>query len=418
MIKTFLMSNKMRIIYEHINYVRTVSIGIFINVGSRYESKENNGISHFIEHMVFKGTKNKTAKQIAYDIESIGGQINAFTAKEYTCFYARVLDSSIERAFDILSDIIKNPLLNESDIEKEKGVIVEEINTGKDDPEEILYDQLNRLIWKDSKLSFPITGSISSVNKINRKKIISFMEKYYTPSNTVMSIVGNFDEDKLLELSERYFGDWNNSKYVIEKNIPFFNHGIKIKNKNIDQVQFCLAFETYGQLSTDIYKIILISNILGGGMSSRLFQRVREELGLVYSINSFLSTYKDIGAFVIYAAMNPRNFSIVYQEIVNQIKLLLKNKITKEELEVAKKQVKGGIIFGLENTSSRMSNLGKTYLLLEKVFDINELINVIDGITLEDIFHQIEKLFDKKYAIALVGPKKYLDTNILQTEID
>ena len=244
------------------------------------------------------------------------------------------------------------------------------------------------------------------------------MEKYYTPSNTVMSIVGNFDEDKLLELSERYFGDWNNSKYVIEKNIPFFNHGIKIKNKNIDQVQFCLAFETYGQLSTDIYKIILISNILGGGMSSRLFQRVREELGLVYSINSFLSTYKDIGAFVIYAAMNPRNFSIVYQEIVNQIKLLLKNKITKEELEVAKKQVKGGIIFGLENTSSRMSNLGKTYLLLEKVFDINELINVIDGITLEDIFHQIEKLFDKKYAIALVGPKKYLDTNILQTEID
>lgn len=412
MIKKFTLQNGLKVVYENINTIKTISVGVWIGSGSFYENNKNNGISHFIEHILFKGTENRTAKEIATEIEAIGGQINAFTAKEYTCYYVRVLDSFLEKALDILSDLILHPILKEEDIEKEKSVIKEEINMGKEDPEEILFNELNNLIWKGSSLSYPIAGTLKTVESINKTLILDHMKKYYIPNNTVIAVAGNFDEDNLINLINKYFINWEYSNLCNNNKNILFNKGIKIKNKKIDQTQLCLAFEGIGQSNLDVYKLILVSNILGGGMSSRLFQKIREELGLVYSINSFLSTYKNTGAFLIYAGMNPKNLQKVYELIINELENLIRLGVTEDELLIAKQQVKGAIIFGLENTSSRMSNIGKNQLLLDKIFDIDEVINIIDNISINDVFQIIKNVFTKEFSVTAVGNKKDIDLEI------
>jgi len=406
-------------VYEKVDTVKTVSVGVWILAGSRYEIKNENGISHFIEHILFKGTKNRSSKEIVYEIESIGGQINAFTAKEYTCFYVRVLDEFLEKAFEILSDLLLNPLINPEDIEKEKTVIIEEINMSKDDPEEILYQALNDLIWKGETLSYPIVGKESTVKRIDRNRILNFMRKRYKPENVVISVAGHFDESYLINLCERYFGDWesyleskdtNNSK-------PIFKRGAVIKSKKSDQAQIAIAFEGFGQEDENVYKLLVVSNILGGGMSSRLFQKIREELGLVYSINSFVSTYKDVGMLIVYAGTSPKNVRMVYKEILNQIKLLIRGNLTPDEVEVAKQQIKGSIIFGLENTSSRMSNLGKNMLLLNRIIEMQEIIDIINSIKFDQVMDIIREVLTKEFSVAVVGNKKEIDTKIFEERI-
>jgi len=419
LINLYKLSNNIRLVYEKVDTVKTVSVGVWILAGSRYEIKNENGISHFIEHILFKGTKNRSSKEIVYEIESIGGQINAFTAKEYTCFYVRVLDEFLEKAFEILSDLLLNPLINPEDIEKEKTVIIEEINMSKDDPEEILYQALNDLIWKGETLSYPIVGKESTVKRIDRNRILNFMRKRYKPENVVISVAGHFDESYLINLCERYFGDWesyleskdtNNSK-------PIFKRGAVIKSKKSDQAQIAIAFEGFGQEDENVYKLLVVSNILGGGMSSRLFQKIREELGLVYSINSFVSTYKDVGMLIVYAGTSPKNVRMVYKEILNQIKLLIRGNLTPDEVEVAKQQIKGSIIFGLENTSSRMSNLGKNMLLLNRIIEMQEIIDIINSIKFDQVMDIIREVLTKEFSVAVVGNKKEIDTKIFEERI-
>jgi len=419
LINLYKLDNNLRLVYEKVDTVKTVSVGAWILAGSRYETKNENGISHFIEHILFKGTKNRSSKEIVYEIESIGGQINAFTAKEYTCFYVRVLDEFLEKAFEILSDLLLNPLINPEDIEKEKTVVIEEINMSKDDPEEILYQALNDLIWKGETLSYPIIGRESTVKRIDKDKILNFMKKRYKPENVVISVAGNFDEAYLIELCEKYFGNWksylgskatNNSK-------PIFKRGAVIKSKKSDQAQIAIAFEGFGQEDENVYKLLVVSNILGGGMSSRLFQKIREELGLVYSINSFVSTYKDVGMLIVYAGTNPKNIGVVYKEILSQIKLLIKGNLTPDEVEVAKQQIKGSIIFGLENTSSRMSNLGKNMLLLNRITEMQEIINMINSIKFDQVMDMVREVLTKEFSVAVVGNKKEIDSKIFEERL-
>ncbi|WAM34879.1 M16 family metallopeptidase [Caldicellulosiruptor morganii] len=419
MINLWTLDNRLRLVYEKIETVKTVSVGVWILAGSRYETKSENGISHFIEHILFKGTENRSAKEIVYEIESIGGQINAFTAKEYTCFYVRVLDEFLEKAFEILSDIILNPLISQEDIEKEKTVIIEEINMSKDDPEEILYQSLNDLIWKGEALSYPIIGKETTVKKVDKDRILNFMNKRYRPENAVISVAGNFDEKFLVSLCEKYFGRWENNTRATDENKtkPAFNRGIAIKSKKGDQVQIAIAFEGFGQQHEDVYKLLIVSNILGGGMSSRLFQKIREDLGLVYSVSSFVSTYKDVGSLIIYAGTNPKNLEVVYKEILNQIGLLVKGNLKPEEVEVAKQQIKGSIIFGLENTSSRMSNIGKNMLLLNKVIDLNEIIDKINSIRFDQVMEIIQGVLTKEFSVAVVGNKKEINSSIFEQRI-
>jgi predicted Zn-dependent peptidase len=420
-IKLHTLSNGIRLVYEKIDTVKTVSIGIWVLAGSRYETKKINGISHFIEHILFKGTKNRSSKEIVYEIESIGGQINAFTAKEYTCFYVRVLDEFLQKGFDILSDLILNPVIATDEVEKEKTVIIEEINMTKDDPEEILYQSLNDLIWKNQTLSYPIIGKESTVKKIDRTKIEDYMRKRYMPQNIVISVAGNFEEEKLVEFVEMYFGDWkcsNNKKdgvNFISK--PVFNRGAVIKNKKIDQAHLAITFEGFGQEDEKVYELLVLSNILGGGMSSRLFQRIREELGLVYSITSFVSTFKDAGVLIIYAGTNPKNISAVYKEIMSQLRLFLKGEILLDEVEVAKQQIKGSIIFGLENTSSRMSNMGKNMLLLNKIMELEHITRIIDSIDHTKVIDTAREVLSKEFSVAVVGNKKEMDLKIFEQRV-
>lgn len=420
LINLYKLDNNLRLVYEKVDTVKTVSVGAWILAGSRYETKSENGISHFIEHILFKGTKNRSSKEIVYEIESIGGQINAFTAKEYTCFYVRVLDEFLEKAFEILSDLLLNPLINPEDIEKEKTVIIEEINMSKDDPEEILYQALNDLIWKGETLSYPIIGKESTVKRIDRNKILNFMRKRYKPENVVISVAGNFDEAHLIDLCERYFGSWERylkSKDTNNSSEPIFKRGAVIKSKKSDQAQIAIAFEGFGQEDENVYKLLVVSNILGGGMSSRLFQKIREELGLVYSINSFVSTYKDVGMLIVYAGTNPKNIGVVYKEILNQIKLLIRGNLTHDEVEVAKQQIKGSIIFGLENTSSRMSNLGKNMLLLNRIIEMQEIINMINSIKFDQVMDIVREVLTKEFSVAVVGNKKEIDSKIFEERL-
>uniref|UniRef100_A0A7C5Z7B1 Insulinase family protein n=1 Tax=Caldicellulosiruptor owensensis TaxID=55205 RepID=A0A7C5Z7B1_9FIRM len=420
MIKLYTLSNGMKLVYEKIDTVKTVSIGIWVLAGSRYETKMINGISHFIEHILFKGTKNRSSREIVYEIESIGGQINAFTAKEYTCFYVRVLDEFLQKGFDILSDLILNPVIASEEIEKEKTVIIEEINMTKDDPEEMLYQSLNNLIWKSQTLSYPIIGKESTVKKIDKTKIEGYMKERYIPQNIVISVAGNFAEEKLIKFVEMYFGDWKCSNttdvgYCISK--PVFNRGVVIKNKKSDQAHLAVTFEGFGQENEKVYELLVVSNILGGGMSSRLFQRIREELGLVYSISSFVSTFKDVGVLIIYAGTNPKNIAAVYKEIMNQLNLFLKGEILPDEVEVAKQQIKGSIIFGLENTSSRMSNIGKNMLLLNKIMEIEHITKIIDSIEYTNVIDTAREVLSKEFSVAVVGNKKEMDLKIFDQRV-
>jgi len=419
-IKLYTLSNGMKLVYEKIDTVKTVSIGIWVLAGSRYETKMINGISHFIEHILFKGTKNRSSREIVYEIESIGGQINAFTAKEYTCFYVRVLDEFLQKGFDILSDLILNPVIASEEIEKEKTVIIEEINMTKDDPEEMLYQSLNNLIWKSQTLSYPIIGKESTVKKIDKTKIEGYMKERYIPQNIVISVAGNFAEEKLIKFVEMYFGDWKCSNttdvgYCISK--PVFNRGVVIKNKKSDQAHLAVTFEGFGQENEKVYELLVVSNILGGGMSSRLFQRIREELGLVYSISSFVSTFKDVGVLIIYAGTNPKNIAAVYKEIMNQLNLFLKGEILPDEVEVAKQQIKGSIIFGLENTSSRMSNIGKNMLLLNKIMEIEHITKIIDSIEYTNVIDTAREVLSKEFSVAVVGNKKEMDLKIFDQRV-
>ncbi len=403
------LNNGTRVVMEEVPYVNSVSIGVFINTGTINENMEINGISHFIEHMLFKGTKNRTGKEIAEFIDKIGGELNAFTEAEYTCFYVRTLDKHIVKAIEILSDIIYNPTFNSDDIKNEKKVIIEEIKMYMDSPEDLVYDLLNEAMFKGSSLSLPILGTIDSVRKLQRETIVDYYNRYYTPENMVISICGNFDSKEVLDILEEYFYKKSN-KTVNQKEIhsidkhPIIKQNVNWQYKDIEQLNFCIGMEGIKRGDKDIYPLALVNNVLGGCISSRLFQKIREEKGLVYSIYSHLDTYRDIGIFSIYAALSPEQLMNVVKLIKEEIDCLKKYLITEEELNKSKEQIKSSYILGLEDTFSRMINLGESELLLRRIIPHKEIIETIDEICIDDIERVVLRVFDEsKYNIAYVG---------------
>lgn len=399
------LDNGLRIVTEYIPYVKSVSIGIWVEAGSRKENKQNNGVSHFIEHMLFKGTKNRSAKEIAESIDNIGGQINAFTSKECTCYYAKVLDNHIDIAIDVLSDMLFNSLFDSEEIIKEKSVIYEEIKMYEDSPEDLVHDLLSQTIFNENSLSFPILGSKESLENITREELISYFESFYIPSNTVISIAGNFDFNSTIEMIKRYFAEWKPKRSLIEKyDKPIIYHNISKKKKDIEQLHFCIGTEGIPQGQDDLYALLILNNIFGGSMSSRLFQDIREDKGLVYSIYSYPSSYKDTGIFTIYAALNPDHFVEVIDIIMENINIIKKDYLSEEEIYKSKEQLKGNYILGLESTSSRMTSIGKSELLLGKVISPQEIASKIDKLELKDIIRVINRIFDNsKYNVAYVG---------------
>lgn len=399
------LSNGLKLVLEKLPYVRSISFGVWVKNGSRNETKLTSGISHFIEHMLFKGTTHRSAKDIANEMDTIGGHLNAYTSKDYTCYYTRTLDSHMDCALDILSDMILNPLFDENDIKKECNVIFEEIDMYEDSPEDLVNDLLQELVWKDMPLGSPILGTKESISKFNSKILKDYYYNNYTSQNTLLAIAGNFEIENIVNKVENYFGKWNTNKnYKSNIGISKYMPSSLIREKDIEQVHICLGFPGLSIKSKDIFVLNIFNTLFGDGMSSRLFQSIREEKGLTYCIYSDMYNYIDDGMFTIYASVAPSQSKTVIDLIKNEINIIKKTPFSLKEVNKAKEQIKSNYILGLENTSNRMSALGRAQLLLGYIETCEYVIDKINRVTVEEVFDISNKLFDtSKMSIAAVG---------------
>lgn len=405
MYKHYLLNNGIRIITDQIPHSRSVSVGLWFRAGSAYESPEENGLSHFIEHMLFKGTMRRTARNIAEAMDSVGGQLNAFTAKEYTCFYCKVMDEHLELSLDLLSDMLLYSLFDPTEMEKEKQVILEEIHMYDDSPEDLVHELLSEAFFGNHPLAKPILGSPERLLQYSRSDLLDFMNKFYTTDNLVIAIAGNVHDEKLLLFLEKSFGNWQQRGSIPQEVPASFNEPrILYAKKDIEQFHLSLTFPGIASNNDYFYPMLVMNNLFGGGMSSRLFQKIREDRGLAYSIFSYPSNYLSDGMFSIYAAMKPEQSEEVLRLILEEILLLKEKGFTEEEFLKAREQLKGNYILGNETTGSRMNAIGKTKLMMEKVYTPSEIIEKISRIQPEQVNAIIQETFRlDKACTALVG---------------
>lgn len=397
-----------RIVAENIPYAYSAVIGIWLKTGSRNEDDGNRGVSHFIEHLLFKGTANRTAKQIAEELEAIGGTLNAFTAKEYTCFYAKVLAEHLPVAIDLLRDMLFNSTFAEADIEKERNVVLEEIKMYEDTPDELIHDLFVANVWQKHSLGYPILGSIDSVEQLEHQTIKDYFQKHYIPSNTVIAVAGKIDCDQVFAELENAFDHWSHTKNQLQKEEPPVSQAREVYyQKDTEQVHLCLGTPSLAQDDERIYSMIVLNSIIGGGLSSRLFQSIREERGLAYSVYSYHSAYIDAGLFSIYAGTRPKNAVQVVGLIFEELKEIRKQGITIEELNRIKQQIKGSVLLSMESIGNRMSRLGRTEVSYGRVIRSEEVINGITKVTLPEVNSLAEQLFlGSNFSLTAIGPEK------------
>ncbi|MBU3104031.1 M16 family metallopeptidase [Clostridium gasigenes] len=407
MYNLYTLKNGLRIVTEYIEHVNSVSVGVMVQNGSRNEKPEVNGISHFIEHMFFKGTDKRTAKEIVGDIENVGGQINAFTSKDATCYYVKALNTHLDLSLDVLSDMLLHSKFDPEEIEKEKGVVIEEINMSEDTPEDVLDDLHSKAIFGENSLARPILGTIDKVKSFNREKIVDFIYNHYTPHNSVLSICGKFDEKELNYLIEKYFSKWESSKiYVPEYETPILLNDSKYAEKKIEQLHIDLGLKGLPYAHEKGYALVLLNNIFGGGASSILFQKVREELGLCYTVYSYPQPYKGVGVFNIYTSLSKQYADKALSVIDRELKLFANGGISKELLDINKEKIKASYILGLESTASRMFANAKCVMLQNKIKTQEDVINRINNINNDDIEYVLEECFKPGIiSTAYVGQK-------------
>lgn len=412
MFDTVKLENGVSIVMEQMEWVRSISLGIFIKNGSINEDKTTNGISHFIEHMLFKGTKTRTAKQIAEEMDNIGGQLNAFTSKEYTCYYARVLDTHIDKSIDILTDMLFNSKFDNVDIEKEAKVILEEIDMYEDSPEDAVFANLQKNVFKNTPLGYSVLGTKKNVSSFKRQDFIDYIDKKYTGENIVVAIAGNFDRQKVLESIKNKMGKIPKGIPNKEANQKYLYVPTKVKQfKEIEQLHLVIGFDGVSLNDKNNYAMSLLNTVLGGGMSSILFQKIREEQGIAYSIYSYNTSYINNGIFNIYVGLNKNQLKNTINIVTNELNLLKKEKISKQQIEKTKEQLKSNYIMGLESTSNRMSSIGRSKILLDIIKTPDQIIDEVDKIKKENIDYLIETIFNMdKMSISLVG--KVDDINI------
>ena len=405
MYRKTVLPNGVRIITEEIEHVRSAAIGLWVGAGSRDESEGYEGISHFIEHMFFKGTEHRTARALAESLEAVGGQLNAFTTKEYTCYYAKVLDEDLDLAIDVLSDMFFHSLFDEKEIEKEKNVVIEEIKMYEDSPDELIHDIFSEHVWNEHPLGKPILGTEESIKSLSRDKIMLFLSEHYAPDNVVIAVAGKIKhEDVVAKLSDQ-FGTFQRGGRRVLEGTPTGQTVERYQKKDTEQMHILLGVPGLGQDDDDIYAMHIFNNILGGGLSSRLFQEIREQRGLAYSVYSYHSTYVDTGLFAIYAGTSPKNTKEVIECILQELKEIRQQGITAGELARTKAQIKGGLYLGLEAVSSQMSRLGKTELTYNRVLSPEEVIGKLEKVTLEDVSRLIGRLWQReKISIMTLGP--------------
>ena len=399
------LANGVRVITEAMPHVRSVSVGIWIGTGSRRETTEQNGISHFIEHMLFKGTTHRSAEDIARSVDSIGGNLDAFTAKELVCFNTKVLDEHLSLAWDVLADLVLNPLFRPEDIEKEKGVILEEIKMEADSPDYLVHEIFSSNFWKDHPLGKPILGTRETVRRFDSDMIRAYYSQVYAPSNLLVTAAGNLTHQRLVALVREHFDSLPAGQPTTADNAPVTHARIALRNKkSLEQVHVCLGVPSYPLPHQERFACYVLNTLLGGGMSSRLFQNIRERQGLAYAVFSELNPYRDTGCLSIYAGTSLESAPKVVESIVHEFRDLKERPVADDELRRAKDHLKGSLMLSLESTASRMTNLARQEMYFNRFFTLDELVQSIEHVTSVDVQRIAQTFFDpKQIALTVLG---------------
>lgn len=400
----WLLPNGLRVVGERLPYLRSVSIGAWMHVGSMMEEKAESGLSHFLEHMVFKGTEKRTARQIAEEMDAVGGQLNAFTGRDCTCFYAKVIDENLELAVDILADLVINATMDETELEKERGVILEEIAMDEDSPEDLVHDLLQVAQFGEQSPGQSILGPAEQIAAYTRDDLLNFRRKHYAPKETVVALAGSYDPDKVLQWVTQYFGGWQNEIAPVETPDWQVLTGVNaLREKDTEQMHICMGFPGMAYGTDGVYPLAVANNILGGAMSSRLFQRIREDLGLAYSVYSYPNTYKGVGTFGLYAGVSPKNAELVLREIRAELKKFVDEGITEKEFRDSVTQLRSGYLMGLESPGARMQGLGRSTLLRGKPLSHEATLSAIEAVTMDKVMDVAREVLTQEPCIAIVG---------------
>jgi predicted Zn-dependent peptidase len=399
--------NGIRVVSETVTHVQSVSVGLWVGVGSRDEEMGVRGITHFIEHMLFKGTPNRDARQIADEIESRGGSLNAFTDKEYTCYYAKSLAEHLGIVMDVLTDMMRHSLLDPEELKREQNVVIEEIKRYKDTPDDTVHDVFAQTLWPGHPLGRPVIGTEKTVAGLVRENVANYIETHYTPDRIVVSAAGNVTHSEVVELAQKTLGDLFGKPKKKPSRKPVASGKDKMVRKRTEQVHFCLGAPAYGQGDDDRYTLTILDTILGGNMSSRLFQEIREKRGLAYSIGSYSVSYREGGLFAIYGGTSPDTFDQVLDLTRTEIDKVKRENLSEDEVTKSKTQIRGALVLGLENMSSRMMRMGKSLLYFKRVIPLDEIISKINAVSHDDIDRICQTVFDdSKMTLTAIGPMK------------
>ncbi|MCW3100787.1 MAG: peptidase domain protein [Chthonomonadaceae bacterium] len=398
--------NGVRVVSEHVPYVQSVSVGMFVGIGSRDETDPIRGISHFIEHMMFKGTRKRTARQIADEIESRGGHLNAFTDKETTCYHLRVLAEHTPLALDILTDMLRGSLFDSDEMEREKRVVLEEIKMYEDSPEDHIHEIFESTLWSTHPLGKAIIGTDKTVSGLTRDNIVDYISECYRPDRIVVSAAGNISHGEMVQMASDALGDMAGKAPVRKQRKPKPTGKSKqVRKRDVEQVHFCLGTAAYGKKDTERYSLSILNNVLGGNMSSRLFQEIREKRGLAYAIGSYGRSYEDGGYFCVYGGTSPTTYDQVVELTHTEFDKVRKEGISDDELTKAKTQVRGALVLGLESMSARMNRYGDNILSYERVVPLEEILAHYDAVSHESIAKVAEKVLDpEQLTLTAIGP--------------
>jgi len=411
------LKNGVRIISERLEHLRSVSLAIWVDAGSRDEVKSENGIFHFTEHMIFKGTENRSSLQIAKELDAIGGLSNAFTGKENTCFHARVLGEHFAQLADILSDIFLHSTFDVDDLERERQVILQEISMVEDTPDDHIHVLFNRLFWADHPIGMPVLGNEKTVSAIERETILKYINKFYVPDRILVAGAGNVDHQSMVSYFEPLFSQLEAGNSNPNNDIPRSSAGVSVQYRDLEQVHICLGGEAPSQTSDKRFACVVLNTILGGNMSSRLFQEIRENRGLAYSVYSFLSSYIDAGLLGVYVATDSQNVNPVLEAIKNEIKKICKGEISKSDLAAAVDHLIGGIYLSSESADNRMLRIAKNEFVFQKYVSYEELVSKLQQVTVDEVVEVVSDIFQGgTVSLSTLGPikKDDLDTSNLQ----
>ncbi|WP_405140415.1 insulinase family protein [Sphaerisporangium sp. NBC_01403] len=401
----------LRVVTETMPTVRSVAVGMWVGIGSRDEASEHTGATHFLEHLLFKGTPTRDALEISAAIEGIGGEINAFTAKEYTCYYARVLDEDLPLAIDVLADVVTSSLITAEDVESERGVILEEIAMHDDDPSDVVHEQFSAELYGDTPVGRPILGSVESINELSRERIAEYYKSYYRPPHTVVSVCGNITHERVVELVASAYqraGALGGSAAPVPPRLSGEGasprSGVRVVDRPTEQANLVLGTTAFSRTDDRRFALGVLNAALGGGMSSRLFQEIREKRGLAYSAYSFTAQYADTGQFGIYVGCLPAKVDEVLKICREEISRVVAESITEDEIGRGKGQMRGGLVLGLEDTGSRMSRIGKSELVYDTLMPVDEVLARIDAVTPEEVDSVAREILSQPMTLAVIGP--------------